>query len=170
MRGNNQTIKLQLQIRHGGPSALKYIYSAPHRHCPDGLLPANNHHRLGFGASSSAVNHSSHNLIISTILLVCSYLHTQEKTVCKPAPPPPPAYLPSTGICPGLGISVTHFPLFICFTIGVDAVLSMKSGMTLIIAFGLISSFFNKLDISPAQVEVSSVSKCTEFEWYQRPD
>ena len=96
MGGNNQTIKLQLQIRHGGPSALKYIYSAPHRHCPDGLLPANNHHRLGFGASSSAVNHSSHNLIISTILLVCSYLHTQEKTsVCKPAPPPPPPSLPT---------------------------------------------------------------------------
>ena len=76
------------------------------------------------------------------------YLHTQEKTsVCKPAPQ-------------------VHFPMFICFTIGVDAVLSMKSGMTLIIAFGLIlglSSFFNKLDINPAQVEVSSVSKCTEL-------
>ena len=56
--------------------------------------------------------------------------------------------------------------MVICFTIGVDAVLSRKSGMTLIIAFGLIlglSSFFNKLDTNPSQVEVSSVSKCTEL-------
>ena len=62
--------------------------------------------------------------------------------------------------------SVTHFPMFmVCFTIGVDAVLSVKSGMTPIITFRLILglSFFNKLDMNPAQVKVSSVSKCIEL-------
>ena len=41
-----------------------------------------------------------------------------------------------------------------------------KSGMNLKIAFGLIlglSLFLNKLDINPAQVKVSCVSKCTEM-------
>ena len=43
--------------------------------------------------------------------------------------------------------------------------LSCQSGMTPIIAFGLILglSFFNKLDMNPAQVNVSSVSKCIEL-------
>ena len=70
------------------------------------------------------------------------------------------------GICPGLRNSVTHFLIFICFTIGIDAVLSRMSGMTLKIAFGLIlglSLFLYKLDINPAQVKVSCVSKCTEL-------
>ena len=38
-----------------------------HRHCPYWWLPANNHRRLGCGASSSAVNPSSQNLTILTI-------------------------------------------------------------------------------------------------------
>ena len=43
--------------------------------------------------------------------------------------------------------------------------LSCQSGMTPIITFGLILglSSFNKLDMNPAQVKVSSVSKCIEL-------
>ena len=60
-------------------------------------------------------------------------------------------------ICSGLGNSVTHLPMFmVCFTIGVDVVLTGKSS----IAFGLLLgwSFFNKL-----HMKVSAVSKCNEL-------
>ena len=72
-----------------------------HTNCSDCSLPANIHHCLGCGTSSSAVNQILHNrtILIMSWSVVCQftpssagdyYLQTQaKKSVCKPAPPLP---------------------------------------------------------------------------------